>query len=79
MQLIPSLYLGYCNDVQVPVPSSFHGVAGIAIPKFSLLIDVAVAMKCLGITTSYLIVIGDSLPVALQQLGLADYNLTVKT
>ena len=51
------------------MPSSFYAVAEISVPKFSMLIDVAVAVKCLGITTSYLIVIGDSLPVALQQLG----------
>mmetsp|Transcript_27400 Transcript_27400/g.37760 ORF Transcript_27400/g.37760 Transcript_27400/m.37760 type:complete len:599 (-) Transcript_27400:64-1860(-) len=54
---------------KVKIPSSFHSVASISIPKFSICIDIAVCMKCLGITTSYFIVIGDSLPIAMQQLG----------
>lgn len=33
-------------------------------------LDIAVAVKCLGIATSYLIVIGDSLPLAMRQLDL---------
>ena len=43
-------------------PSSFYTVAHSAIPKFTHLIDIAVAVKCFGVGTSYLIVIGDLMP-----------------
>ena len=43
-------------------PSSFYTVAHSALPKFTLLIDIAVAVKCFGVATSYLIVIGDLMP-----------------
>jgi amino acid permease len=43
-------------------PSSFYTVAHSAMPKFTLLIDIAVAVKCFGVATSYLIVIGDLMP-----------------
>ena len=43
-------------------PSSFYTVAHAALPKFTLLIDIAVAVKCFGVATSYLIVIGDLMP-----------------
>lgn len=42
--------------------SSFYSVAHSAMPKFTLLIDFAVAVKCFGVATSYLIVIGDLMP-----------------
>lgn len=42
--------------------SSFYTVAHSAMPKFTLLIDIAVAVKCFGVATSYLIVIGDLMP-----------------
>lgn len=34
-------------------------------PGLALLIDAAVAIKCFGVATSYLIVIGDSMPAAM--------------
>lgn len=44
------------------LPSSFYSVAEKALPSFTVLIDSAVAIKCFGVATSYLIVIGDQMP-----------------
>ena len=38
-------------------------------PAFSFWIDVAVAIKCFGVATSYLIVIGDLMPDFIEQCG----------
>ena len=43
-------------------PANFNSVAERAMPGSGVLIDVAVAIKCFGVATSYLIVIGDSVP-----------------
>jgi len=47
------------------LPSSFYSVATKALPKFTIVIDGAVAIKCFGVATSYLIVIGDVMRVYL--------------
>jgi amino acid permease len=41
--------------------SSFYSVANQALPGFSPLIDFIVALKCFGVATSHLIVIGDTM------------------
>ena len=38
-------------------------------PAFSFWIDVAVAIKCFGVATSYLIVVGDLMPDFIEQCG----------
>lgn len=43
--------------------TSFRSVATAAAPRFATLIDVAVAAKCFGVATSYLIVVGDTVPM----------------
>ena len=50
-------------------PSSFYAVAQIVSPSYAILIDIAVALKCFGVATSYLIVIGDLMPDVMQELG----------
>ena len=50
-------------------PSSFRSVATAAAPRFAVLIDGAVAVKCFGVATSYLIVVGDTMPVVMAKLG----------
>jgi amino acid permease len=40
-------------------------------PALTLVIDAAVAIKCFGVATSYLIVIGDLMPDVMQQLGVS--------
>ena len=46
-------------------PASLYAVAEKAQPGSGLLIDFAIAIKCFGVATSYLIVVGDSLPKAM--------------
>ena len=46
-------------------PATFNSVAERAMPGSGILVDVAVAIKCFGVATSYLIVIGDSVPKSL--------------
>ena len=54
-------------------PSSFYAVAVMAAPKYVWLIDFAVAIKCFGVATSYLIIIGDLMPDAMEQLSADGY------
>ena len=53
-------------------PSSFYSIATHAMPSLTLVIDAAVAIKCFGVATSYLIVIGDLMPDVMQQFGASD-------
>ena len=41
---------------ETPGPATFRSVASAAAPRFSTIIDLAVAVKCFGVATSYLIV-----------------------
>jgi amino acid permease len=50
-------------------PSSFYSIAKIAIPSYVPVIDTVIAIKCFGVATSYLIVIGDLMPMAIQHLA----------
>jgi amino acid permease len=50
-------------------PSSFYSVAATAMPEFTLLIDIAVAIKCFGVATSFLIVIGDLMPDVMDSIN----------
>lgn len=43
-------------------PASFRSVATAAAPKFASVIDLAVAIKCFGVATSYLVVVGQMVP-----------------
>ena len=54
-----------------PTPSSFYSVGMLAAPKWVWLIDAAVAIKCFGVATSYLIIIGGLMPEAMKQAGAA--------
>lgn len=51
---------------------SFYSVAKHATPRASFLIDVAVAVKCFGVATSYLIVISGLMPEVMEQFGADD-------
>ena len=59
--------LSLCAKHITGKPSSFYAVAELALPKLSYLIDFAVAIKCWGVATSYIIIISDLMPVACQQ------------
>ena len=49
-------------------PASFYTVAHGIIPSATPLIDAALVVKCFGVATSYLIVIGDLMPTAIATL-----------
>lgn len=49
-------------------PKTFYSVARYGLPRWAFLIDVAVAIKCFGVGCSYLIVIGDLMPEAMEDL-----------
>jgi amino acid permease len=50
-----------------PTPASFRQVASAAAPRFASCVDLAVMIKCFGVACSYLIVVGDSLPIVAQR------------
>ena len=56
-------------------PASFYGVAEAAWPGAGLVIDLAIGIKCFGVATSYLIVVGDSMPLAMEAFGNAPDSL----
>lgn len=62
-------------------PSSFYKVVEKALPGCSVLVDLSIVVKCFGIATSYLVVIGDSMPLAFAQfgapVGLQDRNVCI--
>ena len=47
--------------------ASFRAVASAAAPRFATFVDLAVIIKCFGVACSYLIVVGDSLPIVAQR------------
>ena len=47
--------------------ASFRAVASAAAPRFATFVDLAVVIKCFGVACSYLIVVGDSLPIVAQR------------
>lgn len=57
-----ALHLLALCALKLPYPSSFYKVASTAMPNFEKLIDLAVVIKCFGVATSYLIVIGGLMP-----------------
>lgn len=42
-------------------PSSFYSVASLALPQYTILIDLAVALKCFGVATGYLIIVSEAM------------------
>lgn len=47
-------------------PASFYSIASAALPQFTVAIDFAVALKCFGVATSYLITVGDCMVEAIR-------------
>ncbi len=50
------------------LPSSFYSVARSAVPQYTILIDLAVALKCFGVATGYLITVSDCMVDALDHI-----------
>eukprot|EP00606_Chrysophyceae_sp_TOSAG23-5_P000928 GSChrysophyteH2.ASY1.ANO1.1285.1 assembled CDS len=79
--LLALFFLAKCAKKTAP-PSSFHKVAQLATPGWAFLIDCVVAVKCFGVATSYLVVVGDLMPLAMLHIApnsfkLLDRNLWV--
>lgn len=49
--------------------ASFYSVAKATLPSCTLVIDIAIALKCFGVAISYLIVTGDLMPHVMEQFG----------
>lgn len=70
-----SMFALHCLSIcarRTEKPSSFYAVAMLAAPKYVFLIDLAVAIKCFGVATSYLIILGGLMPEAMEQMGASD-------
>jgi amino acid permease len=50
-------------------PASFFAVASRAVPRATFFIDASVAIKCFGVQSGFLVVIGDLVPAAIHTLG----------
>ena len=62
----------YCLSAACDVagrPASFRTVAERALPGSGMLLSAAIAIKCFGVGTSYLIVVGDMMPPVLSAWG----------
>jgi len=63
-------HLLQCSARRIGVaPSSFYSVANATIPRWTWLVDGAVAVKCFGVGCSYLIIVGDLAPDGLRFFG----------
>lgn len=60
--------LACCAKTLNSPPATFYSVAQAAVPSATMLIDLAVAVKCFGVGTSFLIVVGDLIPEAVRGL-----------
>mmetsp|Transcript_39714 Transcript_39714/g.104885 ORF Transcript_39714/g.104885 Transcript_39714/m.104885 type:complete len:479 (-) Transcript_39714:273-1709(-) len=56
-------------------PATFHKVADAAVPGFGMLFDAAIAIKCFGVATSYLVVVKGNVPMALTSLGVPEDSI----
>lgn len=48
-------------------PASFYTLCHVAIPRWTFLIDLAIAIKCFGVAISYLVVVGDLMPLVFKE------------
>ena len=60
-------FLAVCAK-KTDLPSSFYTVAKVAAPQYSFIIDAIIAIKCFGVATSYLVVIGDLMPLSIHNM-----------
>lgn len=74
-----SLHLLALCGARTAKPSSFYSVAEIVSPGYTFIIDIAVAVKCFGVATSYLIVIGDLMPDVMVELNATEMLLRRST
>jgi amino acid permease len=59
--------LAYCAS-NSPKPASFRSIAQSILPNAAVFFDTAIAVKCFGVSISYLIIIGDLMPSIMAKL-----------
>lgn len=64
-----SLHILSACALNIDGPSTLYSVTELTMPKFAILVDLAVVISCFGASTSYLIVIGDLMPQVMDALG----------
>ncbi|KAJ1679072.1 hypothetical protein EV182_002786, partial [Spiromyces aspiralis] len=58
--------------------SSFFAVASLTYPQATVLFDAAIAIKCFGVSISYLIIFADLMPQVFQSFGLSSWPLLAR-
>eukprot|EP00486_Rosalina_sp_Unknown_P015642 CAMPEP_0201594970 /NCGR_PEP_ID=MMETSP0190_2-20130828/192121_1 /ASSEMBLY_ACC=CAM_ASM_000263 /TAXON_ID=37353 /ORGANISM="Rosalina sp." /LENGTH=217 /DNA_ID=CAMNT_0048054785 /DNA_START=30 /DNA_END=680 /DNA_ORIENTATION=+ len=57
-----------CSAAKIKAPNaSYYTLAEMSVPRAKKLVDIAVAVKCFGVGTSYFVVIGDLMPAVMQE------------
>ena len=51
------------------VGATFYSVARASLPKYTLAIDIAILLKCFGVSISYLLVVSDLMPLVAENCG----------
>ncbi|KAF8327211.1 transmembrane amino acid transporter protein-domain-containing protein [Cantharellus anzutake] len=67
-------FLSRCAAQCPPRRSSFFAVAQLTYPSFSVLIDAAIAIKCFGVSISYLIIIKGLMPSVVRSLHYVSHS-----
>lgn len=57
---------------------SYFSLAQLTYPQFSIVFDLAIAIKCFGVGVSYLVVIGDLMPKIMELLGVIDTSILMR-
>lgn len=60
-------FLTICGQL-TKIPTSFHQVAEMSVPRYAWLVDASVAIKCYGAGLSYLIIVADLMPVVMHSV-----------
>jgi hypothetical protein len=66
--------LHWLTFVWFTLPTCAGALASVALPRLTYAIDAAVAIKCFGVATSYLLVIGDQMPSVVRSRGYPPYQ-----
>jgi amino acid permease len=60
--------LACCARTSGAHPSSFYTVTKAALPRWSITVDLVIALDCFGTAISYLLIVGDLLPMAVRHI-----------
>ncbi len=62
---------GWCTQYAPSGQASFFVLAQASYPAIAVVFDVAIAVKCVGVGVSYLVIVGDLMPQIVSYLGLS--------